>query len=127
MSFLFGFHYQQFQALAAYIDRIGADQINFKKFQIKEHHGKYYTEKASIKININNFSISCTDAAYAPTEEEEAAIKAELAGVDFPKSILASAPDVEDLLKSGQVTGTHYVLHNSSREAVVMCQERRDE
>jgi hypothetical protein len=38
-------------AVREYIDRIGAAEINFRSYQVKEFKGKYYFEKAYIKIN----------------------------------------------------------------------------
>ncbi len=45
------FHYSHFPALASYINRIGAEQINFKKFSVREQNGHYYTELAWVRIN----------------------------------------------------------------------------
>src|SRR5262245_7191427 len=122
---LYEFHYTKFASLKNYIDRIGAEQINFRRFMVKEYHGRYYIEKTLIKLN-NDCEIECRDDNFLPTEEEAKAIKAELSRVEFPVSIEASAPDVEDLIKSGQITGNLYTFWDNARTSVLMCQERRD-
>jgi hypothetical protein len=123
----FEHHYSRFPALAAYIDRVGAEQLNFKRFMIKEHHGHYYTEKYIIKLSEDfTITVSPHSEAHEPTEAEAAAIKAELAAVDFPKHKPASHGQVEQLLATGQVTGTLYEFWDSARKHIIMCQERRD-
>lgn len=78
--------YKRFPALAKYIDRIGAEQLNFNRFIVKEYKGPhYYLEKAIIKIV--NGEIVCTVEEYAPTEEEAQLIKGALLNAEFPKSI----------------------------------------
>jgi hypothetical protein len=119
------YHYAKFPALRAYIDRIGAEQLNFRRFMIKQYHGShYYVEKVLVKI-ANDFSIECSAEEYAPTEEEAEAIKKELGKVEFPKSVRASEAHIQDLLDSGQVSGNLYTFWDLARKEVVMCQERR--
>jgi hypothetical protein len=119
------YHYTRYPALRAYIDRIGAEQLNFKRFMVKEYKGShYYVEKVMIKI-MNDFSIECSSREYEPTEEEAKAIAEELRKVDFPKSIRASFAQVEDLLESGLISGNLYSFLDNSRNEVIMCQERR--
>lgn len=91
-------NYKLYPALAAYIDRIGAEQLNFRRFMVKEHRGKYYTEKSLIKITPDG-DILCDNEEYAPTEEELKAIQAELATADFPKAIGATEPLLKKLTK----------------------------
>jgi hypothetical protein len=118
------YHYSRFPALAAYIDRIGAEQLNFRRFMVKEYRGShYYVEKTLIKIN-DDFTISCSSKEYEPTEAESEAIVAELAKVEFPKSIRASVANVEELLASGLIHGNLYSFFDSARKEIVMCQER---
>ncbi|HEY7415023.1 MAG TPA: primase-helicase family protein, partial [Ktedonobacteraceae bacterium] len=121
------FHYSQFPALKAYIDRIGAEQLNFKRFMVKEYHGShYYVEKVLIKIT-DDFEIDCNNKEYAPTEEEATAIVDELKKVEFPKSIHAGYPEVEELLATGQVRGQLFVFPDITRKHVIMCQERGED
>lgn len=81
-------HYKTIPALASYIDRIGAEQLNFKRFILKEHKGHYYTEKCLVIIK-KDFTIACTKKEYKPTDEEAAAIKEALIKVEWPKAITA--------------------------------------
>jgi hypothetical protein len=120
------FHYSKFPALRTYIDRIGAEQLNFRRFMVKEYRGShYYVEKTLIKI-LPDFSIECTSREYEPTEEEAEAIKRELAKVEFPHSIRATPAQVQDLLDSGRVHGSLYSFLDLARKEVIMCQERVD-
>jgi hypothetical protein len=118
------FHYSRYPALKAYIDRIGAEQLNFRRFMVKEYHGShYYVEKTLIKIN-SEMEIECSGRQYAPTEEEAKAIKEELLKVEFPRSIRAGKAQVDDLIASGQIRGQLFTLLDSTRREVIMCQER---
>jgi hypothetical protein len=38
-------------ALCAYIERIGAEELNFKRYMVKEYKGTYYAERALIRID----------------------------------------------------------------------------
>jgi hypothetical protein len=121
-----GFHYKRFPKLSAYIDRIEAEQLNFRRFMIKQYSGShYYLEKVLIKIT-NDHDIECKNPEYAPTEDEAKAIKEELSAVEFPKSVHASPAKRDELLASGQVTGNLYTFYDNARNEIVMCQERRE-
>jgi hypothetical protein len=124
------YHYTHFASLKAYIDRIGAEQLNFRRFMVKEYHGShYYMEKVLIRI-CDDFTIDCRNKdgkvveEYLPTEEEAAAIIDELKKIEFPHSIRASVAQVEELLETGQIKGSLYSFFNSARTEVIMCQER---
>jgi hypothetical protein len=120
------YHYSRFKALKAYIDRIGAEQLNFKRFMVKEYFGShYYVEKVLIKI-LDDFTIEASAKSYMPTEEEQIAIRDELSKVDFPRSERASFTQVDDLLCSGLISGNLYSFLDSARKNVIMCQERRE-
>lgn len=88
--------YKKIPALAAYIDRVGAEQLNFKRFMVKDYKGHYYTERAMIVIK-EDFTIFCSNKNYAPTKEEAEAIKHEMAKHDFPKAI--KVRDIKALVK----------------------------
>lgn len=118
-------HYTKFPALASYINRVGAEQLNFRRFMVKEYHGRYYVEKTIIKIN-SDFSIECRDERYAPTPEEAAAIVVELKTANFPTYQPVSFTHLDHLTKSGRVTGELYVFPDVERKLIRMCQERRE-
>jgi hypothetical protein len=83
-------------------------------------------ERVLIKIT-DEFEIECRNSEYAPTEKEAAAIKEELSKAEWPHSIHAGWPQVEELLASGRVTGKLFVFPDNDRKEVIMCQERREE
>jgi hypothetical protein len=62
------FSYRSIPALAAYIDRIGAEELNFRRFMVKLYRGHYYTERALIVINADG-EIECNNKDYAPTKD----------------------------------------------------------
>ena len=119
------FHYTNFLALKSYINRIGAEQLNFRRFMVKEYHGRYYIEKTIIKIN-SDFSIECRDERYAPTPEEATAIAVELKQENFPTYTPVPFTRLDLLTKSGRVTGDLYVFPDVERKLIRMCQERRE-
>src|SRR5690349_19830731 len=69
--------YKKVKSLAAYIDRIGAEQLNFYRFIVREYKGNYYKERVIIKLTKAG-EITCHSKQYAPTEEEVKAILEEV-------------------------------------------------
>jgi hypothetical protein len=120
------YHYTRFPKLRAYIDRIEARQINFKRFEVREEQAGYHRIKATIKI-VDGCKIECKEEEYEPTEQEAAEIEAELKDVKWPRSICASNVEADEFIKSGgQITGTAHMFYDLSRKRVIMIQERRD-
>lgn len=119
------------EALARYIKRIGAEQVNFRKFQIIENLGKYYTEKVFIYLEQDG-TIKCSRKSDEPTKEEAASIKAACDGIKFPVSIGASASNVRALLKQlgcdKDSLFVFYTRHPKENEGnILMCQQRVDD
>lgn len=112
-------HYKAIPALAAYIDRIGADEINFRTFMIREWHGQYYKEVAKIRLDeLGNVTV--TAKAFAPTKEEAEAIKLEVPKATWPRHIYAR--DTSDLPKR---SGSAYFEFISREDnLIIMVQER---
>ena len=82
-----GRDYRNLPALKAYIDRVGAEQRNFRRFVVKlEAREHYHYDKAVIQITKDNKTIKCNDKENEPTDEELKAIEADLARATFPKS-----------------------------------------
>src|SRR5262249_42004735 len=85
-----GSDYHDLSALAAYIDRVGAEKRNFRRFVIKlEGRDHYHYDAVIIRITKDN-KIECSDKEHAPTAKEKKAIETELARATFPKSIAAN-------------------------------------
>ena len=91
------FSLANFPNLRGYINSIGAEQLNFRKYLIKEFTSKgYYKEKAYIKIN-DDGEVECPEE-YRPTEHVANLIKQEIKGVaEWPKVIPFSERQVENL------------------------------
>ena len=88
-------HYRSIPALAAYIDRIGAKQKNFRRFVLLEEGDDGYSrERAAITLDKDNLiTISFrgeADDELKPTEDEQNLIKAALSNMQFPKSMSAT-------------------------------------
>src|SRR5258708_16684840 len=116
-----GDNYKLYPALASYIDRIGAEQLNFRRFMVKEHRGAYYLEKAVIRIAADG-SIKCTTIDHAPTDEERVAIKAEVRKCDWPKSCL----EATTVAKLKVTMDKLHIFWDRDRKHIMMCQERVD-
>jgi hypothetical protein len=116
--------YKAYPALAAYIDRIGAEQLNFRRFMVKEHKGNYYYERVIITFD-HELNIVCNQKEYRPTEAEAALIKSELKDAKFPHSIGArtSAPLLKKL---GCAPGDLFDLYDRRTGLITMVQQRRD-
>lgn len=109
-------------SLLRYYARIGADVIHFRRAMVRIFKGNYYLEKALIKIN-EDFSISVSQPEYAPTEDEEKAIKADLQKIDFPRVIKADPDDIETL--TPQLQGTFFTFIDQDDGKIIMVQETR--
>jgi hypothetical protein len=79
--------YRTLPALAAYIDRVGAEQRSFRRFVIKQEGREHYHYDAVIIEITKERKIKCSDEEHGPTPKEEKAIEAELKNVEFPVSI----------------------------------------
>jgi uncharacterized protein DUF5906 len=114
------FNYRTLPALAAYIDRIGAEELNFRRFMVKERKAHYYLEKSLIKLD-NDGSITCSTVAHRPTKEEADAIKEEIKKVidKWPKTIGAT-----NLKKLTKARGKLYTFWDQQRKHIIMVQER---
>jgi hypothetical protein len=115
--------YRSIPALRSYIDRIGAEQLNFRRFMVKEHRGKYYIEKSLIKIEPDG-SIVADNAQYAPTEDEADRIRAALHDVKWPEAIGAEAQTLEALERKVRDKANLFVFWDVTRTKIIMAQER---
>jgi hypothetical protein len=84
-------------AVAAYLDRIGADARSLKTAVVKETNGAYWHDRALIRFDRAGV-VECP-AEYEPTESEAAKIKDEMAQAEWPKlkrlrSIVDPPPEV---------------------------------
>lgn len=110
--------------LLDYYGRIGAEVLNFRRAMIKLHAGKYYLEKALIKVGPDG-EISCNKKEYEPTEDEQKAIKASWAEGNMPRSIPATLAAAEK--KAGDLVGQTFLFRTRVPGAageIVMIQQR---
>lgn len=73
-------------SIAAYLQRIGAEPRSLRVAVVKEQHGPYWTDVATIRITKDG-TIDAPEG-FEPTESEAAVIKADVAGADWPTSVL---------------------------------------
>jgi hypothetical protein len=124
------FSYRSFPALKAYIERIDAKEMNFKRFMVVISRRHYYIEKALITIN-DDFTITAP-REYEPNDGEAENIKRELTAardagtLNWPNWIMATEAQVKSLKRSGKITGDLFWFWNLERTGILMCQERRD-
>ena len=122
----FEYQYKRYSALAIYIDRIGAEQLNFRKFMVKEHKGHYYTEKAIIVIK-DDGTILCKNKEYKPTPLEEEAIKLQLQDETkkWPKA--TGAKNIDDLVKMLKVNKKdlfEFYDRSNKTDQIIMVQQK---
>jgi len=114
-------------ALRNYVNRIGAEELNFRRFMIRMWRGAYYTEKVLIRITEDGEVIS-SDREHAPTKEEAIAIKAAVQAANFPKATKVSVRKAREVEKDGAGGGgkasTWYPLIDRTDGQVAMVQER---
>lgn len=118
--------YRSILPLAAYIDRIGAEQLNFRRFMVKEYSGvrNYYNERAIIKIEPDG-TIYCSKKDYEPTKAEAEAIIAAMEGVEFPTAIGARSSDqLKPLLGTGSTFYEFWSRGGKGDAEIIMVQER---
>jgi hypothetical protein len=110
-------------ALRAYCDRVGAVQRNFRTYVVRQTgEDGYPKDVGTLKINEDGKLAHYGDETFAPTDAEKVLIEAEVATIEFPKSI--TAPDISELrplLKSEKC----YEFRN--HEGVIFVEERRDD
>jgi hypothetical protein len=124
---MFKFHYSNFPALKSYIDRIGAEPKNFRRYIVPDPGGGRYKRELAIVTLKADLTIACSNPLFAPSEEEQIKIMAELASAVFPKSVEATLSQVEDLRTSGKIIGELFVIPSlDERKNVIMCHERRE-
>lgn len=125
-------NYKQYPALAAYIDRIGAEQKNARRYLMVEHfaHG-YYHEKGSISLDKDG-GIKVSHKEYAPTKEEAEAIKELVLSIQdkWPRSIHATEAKIAELRKAFDLgpKANLFMFYSRSRRArdgnITMVQQR---
>src|SRR5262249_37199912 len=111
-------------ALRAYVTRVGAKQRNFKRYVVEETTDNHY-KRVVATIKITDGKINCDNAEYAPTDDEVAAIEAELTKVTFPKSIPALKNNRPSQL-AGVDPKHYYVFHDLTGEKIIFIQWRKD-
>jgi hypothetical protein len=108
--------------LLAYLERIGAEVLSFRRAMIKDHFGAYYHERTLIKINSDG-TIHCSREEHCPTEEEAENIRVAVLASDFPKSVNATRALVERYLV-GKDKELFFVLTDRRDNGIIMLQER---
>jgi hypothetical protein len=126
--------YKKYEALARYVDRIGAECRNFRRYLIVEYKARgYYNEKCTISLEDDGM-IKVTDLAYAPTKDEQEAICAGYAEAVkwFPKSVMATEAKMAELRKIAGADPLLYQFYSrkknvSSRTGnIIMVQQRKE-
>jgi hypothetical protein len=115
------------KTINAYMARIGAIQKNFKRWVIEEKDEESYNGKRTIaEIRLDkDGNVTSKPSDYKPTEEEAAAIKAEVKLKAFPKTITARSETLPDDLKCVPVEHL-CVFADKSGKGTLMVQHRRD-
>jgi len=125
-------NYRAIPALAAYIDRVGAEQSSLRRFTVSiklaEDGGHYRRDTATIQLKEDG-SITAPEAV-APTDAEAAAIKTAFTrllaqGWAWPESITHNLNSAEEQRrKLGVDKANWFVFLDTARTSVIMCQQR---
>jgi hypothetical protein len=115
--------YRDVKPLADYVDRVGAEEMNFRRFMIKEYRGNYYVEKTIIRVK-DDGDVYCSNKEHAPTADEAAAIKIAVQSAGWPRSISATRAAVKAFVRQ---PGSSYWEFLDARGDVIMIQERSAE
>lgn len=110
-------------ALKAYVDRIGAEELNFRRFMIRQYRGAYYTERVLIRV-AEDGEVHCSDKRYAPTKEEATMIKGAVMGANFPRAVKVSLRKAREVERLGTAGSLWYYLVDRADGQVLMVQER---
>jgi hypothetical protein len=121
--------------LEAYLKRVNAEQLNFRRFMVKKEvaGGDYYMERSLITIKDVDGKRELTwvrgDDRDKFTDAEKSLIDAEIADWPaFPTSIETTVAAAEIFRrKRGIEKDKWFVFLNAKRDGVIMCQERVDE
>lgn len=110
-------------ALDSYLTRIGAEELNFRRFMVKEYRGgdNYYLEKTIINVNIDG-TIYCSRGEHQPTDEERKGIAEGFVRTDVPKSI-GTSDRAADAYAAG-IKNELYRFYDRRTNLVVMLQEK---
>ena len=108
-------------SVMAYLERIGAEVVNFRRAMVKEYRGAYYVERSLIKIQSDG-TVRCSNKEHAPTKEEAAKMMEELSEAEFPKAILAKSGDA--LRKMIDKKSVLYEFWSRKEKGIIMFQER---
>lgn len=111
-----------------YMERIGGEQLNFKRIIVKEEVGNYYREVGIVRIQSDGTLLTNRDELM-PTTEEQAAIKAVFTdgGYKFPNSIPTTKAQLPNLQKLIPKSSTLYPVYTRAtpKSPILMVQERR--
>src|SRR4029077_14546734 len=111
--------------LAAYIHRVGAEQLNFRKFIVRVYTGNYYSERTTITLAADG-AITCNNAEYAPTEEEQEAIIAAFLSGNYtvPTWVKASPQQLPALKALIGNSDPLYEFYDRGTDTIIMVQQR---
>ena len=112
-------------SVAAYLQRIGAEPRSLRVAVVKEQHGDYWTDIATIRIDKQAGTIDAPEG-FEPTEGEAAMIKSEVLAADWPSSVtLGKGFELPPELKASGPDSIFELRNAEGR--LVMIQQRVDD
>jgi hypothetical protein len=129
------FNYRELAALTAYLDRIKAEQRNFRRYVVKEQtRSRYFHDKYIVTLD-GDGDLTVREARGGevpeetlPTKAEQEAIKAELAKAKFPQWLHASDAKLDDLRtmlrRKGHGEPRLFVFRDPKTGAIPFVQQR---
>lgn len=104
----------------AYFARVGAETLNWRRAIIKTYRGNYYIERAMVRISEDGV-VTCSIKDYAPTDEEAKAMKEALAKMEFPRAIIATKRQLDELPFKKDM----FVFYDRETGGITMVQQRK--
>lgn len=116
--------YKSIPALAAYLDRIGAEELNFRRWMVKDYtDNHYYRERCTIRLNADG-TVSASHKDYLPTKDEAAAIKDAVIREKFPTCVSTTEASFNVLKEQLGANTVLYPFWDRSSDQIVMVQQR---
>jgi len=113
-------------ALSAYLERIGAEVLSFRRAMVKEYvkGDQYYVERTLIKVGADG-KVDCSRKEHEPTREEAAQIAAEVIKLDLPQSVGATRANFNRFLSTQKGDASRFfTLWDRKGGSIRMVQER---
>ena len=114
----------QIPALREYLARIGAEEVNFRRFVVRTPAGNGYSRDVAYVRLLKDGTLKCSSPEHEPTKDEAKAIYEAYLKVDIPHEIGASPATVKVLER--EIKSKVFAFWSRASGEARMCQQRID-